>query len=146
MKTSVLFIFALVIFISELRGQLPDFSKAVKVVASSIITDTIEFNNYSRDLELLNACEVGSYEVTFYFQQTKTSLWEMGTYQIACVENKGLFSEWSEAERKRLSSSISSMGSGKWYAVIKQVGCGWVFEYDVGRDTTKVLRWRVGCK
>lgn len=117
----------------------PDFSKAVPhpQTGQTMIIES------DKDLFMLNACETGEYRFAIYFEKNGILYKVMSSVQ-KCA-NKGVFLEWTSAERERMSMTWPAMSNGHWYAVL-EYQCGIVFEYWVTDDSVSRKQYDFECK
>lgn len=126
----------------EMKG-LPDFKKAKPISFKEAVKDTISTAD-GRYLEMLNACEVGEYDVDMYMIRNDV-LFSVFTLHMGCVPNRGFGASLTKQERDDLSTRIDTLGKGHWYAVVKKINCGYVFEYEVGKNFVIRSVWQFGC-
>lgn len=125
------------------NGIIPNFSKAQHITLSQMISDTLTVND-PRVLKMLNACEVGDYDVIFYFER-ECVVFEVLSFRMTCIKPVNGFTTWTQDERQVTSQQIDVLGKGHWYAYIPRVHCGYVFEYRVGASHVERIQYRLGC-
>lgn len=122
--------------------QLPDFSKAQKISHEQLKQKTLLIAT-GAEMRMVNACEVGKYDVTLYFEKDSI-VYEVVSFEMCCM-NRGVFSDYPRQEQIRLSSGIDGMGLGHWYAVCR-IGCGKIFEYEVNKFGVVRYEYEMNCK
>ena len=142
MKNAIILVMLFMPFF--MTAQLPDFSKAKQIDLVKLRLDTISLYD-GRKLKLLNPCEVGDYEAEFYTTDGDV-LYRVFSRNVQYIKAVGYFAEWSKEERYELSSEMATLGTGRWYAVIKSVGCGYVFEYEVENHSVRTAMYELVCK
>lgn len=142
MKKSIITILVLMPFF--MTAQLPDFKTAKQIDLAKMGFDTINLYD-NRQLEMLNAGEVGDYEIEFYTVQDNV-LYHVFNQTMREIKKVGYFERYTNEERKELSSKIATLGVGKWYAVVGKVKCGYVFEFDVEAKSVTRSVYELVCK
>lgn len=121
--------------------ELPNLSKAKKISHAELKEKTSLISSGTH-LPIVNACEVGSYEITIYFEKDSV-IYEVISVQLQCI-NKGHFSTFPKSEQDRLSSGIDAMGEGHWY-IMARIGCGKLFEYYVNKFGAVGVEYEYNC-
>ena len=106
--------FACLLCVFTAQAQIPNFSKAQKITLSKMISDTLTVND-PRVLKMLNACEVGDYDVIFYMERNCV-LFEVLSFRMTCIKPIRHFATWTESERQVASEQIDVLGKGHWYS------------------------------
>lgn len=144
LRTLFILILSHVLALNVLQSQvnkLPDFSKAEKISHEELKAKTSLVSSGAH-LQILNACEIGSYDITIYFEKEGT-LYEVISVQLRCM-NQGYFATLPAAEIKQMSSGIDAMGLGHWY-ILAHVGCGKIFEYKINKFGAVGYEYEVNC-
>ena len=127
-----------------LRGEeLPDFDGALTWKVGTPVDGEVESSTVW--LPVLDACKIGDYSIGFYFYRDSV-LWHYSNFPMYCAARLPVGDLMNDEDKVRFSTRLQAMGRGRWYGVIREVGCGVVFVYEV---RGLALAWRrvdLGCK
>lgn len=104
--------------------ELPNFKEAVQWNMNDTVNGTSTVRCY---LPLLDACHFGNYTTEWFFYDNGV-LYRYATLPMLCFSAVPGLEDW---ERKLFSTSYMAMGSGRWYAKITGVDCGYVYSYEI---------------
>jgi hypothetical protein len=123
--------FAIVTNQSQSMQSLPDFKNA-NYWNKKYIDGAFDFND-ENVFRLLNACDVGNYKTKIYMEKNEQLYFVFET-DVICFN--GLSSDviMTQAKKMLYSSTIPILAPGRWWVVIPNVRCGYVFKFDVTKE------------